>query len=119
MKNLKPYFIENSKVPVILSYLAPINIWAISFGLWVWCRGEMDEETRRHETIHYQQQLELGFVVQWILYVAFWLFGLVWYRDAAMAYYKNPFELEAYGNDKNEKYLEERKRYAWTYYILY
>ena len=26
---------------------------------------------------------------------------------------------EAYGNDKDENYLEKRKRYAWTYYTLY
>ena len=119
MKHWKPFFINNSKVPVWLSYVSPINIWAISFGWWVWCRGEMDEETERHETIHFQQQLEFGFVLQWMLYGLFWLFGLVCYRSGSEAYYKNPFELEAYGNDKNENYLEERKRYAWTYYILY
>ena len=28
MKNWKPFFIENSKIPVWLSYLAPINIGA-------------------------------------------------------------------------------------------
>ena len=28
-----PWFIENSKVPIILSYLAPIDIYAIAFGL--------------------------------------------------------------------------------------
>ena len=55
LKNRKPYFIENSKIPVILSKVAPIEIWAISFGLWVWCRGEISDETKRHETIHFQQ----------------------------------------------------------------
>ena len=55
----EPWFFENSKLPIILSYLAPIDIYAIAFGPWVWCRGVMDEETRNHETIHYHQQLEL------------------------------------------------------------
>ena len=55
IKNWKPKFIENSKIPVWLSKLAPIDIWAISFGVWVWCRGELSKTTRRHETIHFQQ----------------------------------------------------------------
>ena len=71
MKNWKPILIENSKVPVWLSYLSPIDIWAINFGPFVWCRGVMNERTKVHETIHYQQQLELLFVGQWILYVLF------------------------------------------------
>ena len=32
IRSLKPIFIENSRVPVLLSYVAPININAISFG---------------------------------------------------------------------------------------
>ena len=114
----KPIFIENSKVPVWLSYLAPIDIWAISFGLWVWCRGELSEETRRHETIHYQQQIELLFIGQWLLYGIFWLAGLVRFRDGKKAYYRNPFEVEAYTHDKDEDYLLSRKRFAWVKHMF-
>ena len=117
LKNRKPYFIENSRVPVILSKVAPIEIWAISFGFWVWCRGELSERTRRHETIHYQQQLELLLVGQWLLYGAFWLWGLVRYRDAEKAYRESPFEREAYRNDEDEKYLGGRPRFAWLKYV--
>ena len=113
MKHWKPIFIENSKVPVWLSKLAPINIWAISFGFWVWCRGELSESTRQHETIHYQQQLELLFVGQWILYGLFHLIGLVRYKDGAQAYRENPFEREAYANEDHSYYLFNRKRYCW------
>ena len=42
----EPWFFENSKVPIILSYLAPIDIYAIAFGPWVWCRGELDAELK-------------------------------------------------------------------------
>ena len=118
-KDWKPIFIEDSRVPGWLSKIAPLNIGAITVFFLVFSKGKINEVTKRHETIHFQQQLELGFVLQWLLYGLFWLFGLVWYRSGSEAYYKNPFELEAYGNDKNENYLEERKRYAWTYYILY
>jgi hypothetical protein len=113
MKHWKPIFIENSKVPVWLSKIAPIDIWAISFGFWVWCRGELSEPIKQHETIHYQQQLELLFVGQWILYGLFYLIGLVRYKDGEQAYRENLFEREAYAYDHHPDYLLNRKRYCW------
>ena len=90
MKNLKPIFINNSKLPVWLSKLAPIEIWALSFFIFVWCRGEINEQTKRHETIHFQQQIELLFVGQWILYGIFHLYGLIKEKgDSEKAYYHN------------------------------
>ena len=109
----KPLVYENSKIPAFLSKFAPIDIWALSFGIFVFCRGEISDRTRRHETIHFQQQLELLFVVQWILYLLFYLLGLIRWRDGRKAYRENPFEREAYGNDDCEDYLEKRKRYCW------
>ncbi len=109
----KPVCFENSKVPSVLSKLAPIEIWAISFGPFVWCKGILSEKTRNHETIHFQQQLELLFVGQWLLYLLAYLVGLVKYRNGARAYRQNPFEQEAYDNDDSLDYLSERKRYSW------
>ena len=81
MRHWKPLFFENSKLPVWLSKLAPIEIGALSFAFFVWGRKELSERTKRHETIHYQQQLELLFVGQWLLYGIFWLQGYVKYRN--------------------------------------
>ena len=118
MKKWKPIFINNSKVPVWLSKVSPINIWALSFFCFVWCRGVISGETKRHETIHFQQQLELLFVFQWLLYGLFWLHGYLKYRDGKLAYYRNPFEQEAYSHDQDSSYLEDRKRYSWTRYSI-
>lgn len=117
MKHWKPIFIENSKIPVWLSKIAPIEINAIAFGFCVWCRGEMDDETKNHETIHYQQQLELLFIGQWFLYITMWLALLIKYRSGLMAYRLIPFEQEAYDNEHDFNYCVERKRYAWTQYM--
>tara|TARA_R110001583_G_scaffold46363_1_gene145484 strand:+ start:23 stop:442 length:420 start_codon:yes stop_codon:yes gene_type:complete len=117
MKNLKPIFINNSKIPVWLSRLSPINIWAFSFFIFVWCRGEIAEKTKRHETIHFQQQIELLFIVQWILYGIFYLFGLAKFKSGEKAYRSNPFEVEAYNNDQDENYLQNRKRYSWIKHV--
>jgi len=116
-KWLSPIMVENSKVPVWLSKVAPIEIWAISIGFFVWCRGEMNERTRRHETIHYRQQLELLFVFQWILYGLFFLIGLVTHRSGKKAYRMNPFEVEAYNHDSQTLYLYERPWFQWRKYL--
>lgn len=118
MKNLKPKFIENSRLPVWLSRVAPIEIWAINLGFWVWCRGELSEETKRHETIHFQQQLEMLFVFFFAFYIFFWMLGLVVYRDAEKAYKELPFEREARCHESSEKYLSERKRFSWVKHIF-
>lgn len=118
IKRLKPWMFENSKVPVWLSYISPIEIGAISFGPFVWSRGVMDDRLRRHETIHFHQQLECLFIFQWILYASFWAYGVVKHRgNGALAYYEIPFEKEAYSCQYNEKYLENRPFFAWTRYI--
>ena len=118
MKNWTPKFIENSKIPVWLSKIAPIEIGAISFGPFVWARGKMSKTLKRHETVHFQQQLELFFALQWVLYGIFWLIGMAKYRDGKQAYLQNPFEQEAYDNQKKTKYLVRRKRYAWRNYKI-
>jgi len=117
MKNWKPLFIENSKIPVWLSYIAPIDIGAITLGPIVISRGEMSEITKRHETIHFQQFFELAFVGFPILYYGFWLLNLLKGDDRESAYYNIPFEKEAYYNDADENYLSKRKRFSWIHYI--
>ena len=117
LKNLEPIYIERSFVPKLLSFFAPIKIWAISFGIFVWCRGVLSERVKRHETIHYQQQIELLFIFQWLLYVIFWAWGMAKYRDGKTAYKENPFEREAFGNDRDENYLSSRPRYNWIKYL--
>lgn len=123
-KSKFPIFIENSQVPVWLSKVAPIEIYAISFGFWVWSRYTVNTRQRNHETIHYQQQLELGFLFQWILYGLFWLILYVRYKwqgdlkAGARAYRANPFEQEAYNWDISPDYLNERVRYkGWLRYV--
>ena len=109
--------IENSKVPVILSRVAPIEIWAFSFGIFVWCRGEMSETTKRHESIHFHQWVECFFLGFPILYGFYWLRGVIAKRSGREAYYANPFEEEAYMHQDDKNYLENRPFYHWKKYI--
>jgi len=113
MRHWKPLFFENSKVPVWLSKITPIEINAITLFCFVFSRGKIAERTKRHETIHFQQFLEtlvIGFIV---IYYLDYLYRLVKYQDGKKAYRMICFEQEAHDNDDSEDYLERRKRYAW------
>lgn len=117
MKNWKPIFIENSKIPVYLSKISPIEVWAITLGPIVISRDEMSEATKVHETIHFQQYLELAFVGFIFLYFGWWIINLLKGQDGQAAYFNIPFEAEAYANHFDNDYLKNRKRYAWINYI--
>jgi hypothetical protein len=109
-----PVFVEDSKLPVILSKVAPIEIWAISLGLFVFCRGKLSLGDKIHETIHYKQWIELGILGFMFLYPAFWLLNLAKGMGGKEAYLKIPFEVEAYDNDNDIGYIFRRKPYAWA-----
>jgi len=109
----KPVFIENSNFPVWLSYFSPIDINAITLGPFVISRGIMSKTTKNHETIHWQQYIDLAILGFPILYLIYWLVGLIKYRDSAIAYYQIPFEQEAYNNQDNPYYVITRNRRCW------
>lgn len=112
-----PIFKDNSKIPVYLSYLAPINIFAISLGIVVFCRETLSTEGRIHETIHYRQWLELAFVGFLILYPLFFIINLVKGMNGEEAYRQSPFEREAYDNQSDLGYLFRRPGFAWIKYF--
>jgi len=112
-----PIFVENSKIPVIASYFNSIDTWAISIGFFVFCRGEISDLTRRHETIHYHQWRELGFVLFPLLYGLYYFFNMAKGMSEEEAYYAIPFEREAYDHQETEGYLESRRFFAWIDHI--
>lgn len=80
---------------------------------WWKARGK---RTINHESIHFQQQLELGILPFYVWYVLEWLFKLPFYGKKA---YENiSFEREAYNNDSNLNYLQNRVRYNWLKLIF-
>lgn len=122
---MKPVIYENSKVPAVLSYLSPVSwfnwitgkptfeIWAITILWFIFVRGQIDETTKRHETIHVLQGHETYYIGFYILYVYDWLNGLLKYSDADLAYVMIRAEQEAYEFDSDPKYLERRIKKEW------
>jgi hypothetical protein len=62
-----------------------------------------------HESIHWQQQKELWCIPFYLMYLYFWI--------TRLGYRNIPFEKEAYSNQNNEDYLENRKKHAWRDYV--
>lgn len=115
-----PIFIEYSKIPILLSKISPIDIWAITLGPIIICRGVLSEDTKRHETIHYLQYKETLFIGFLLIY----LFDFLWAAIISgkgfsrEAYLAIRFEQEAWDKDSEEDYLEKRKSFSWRNYKL-
>lgn len=129
--------------PRLLSALSiVIDIHAMTVWPFVFTSSPMSQRTLRHETIHIKQQQEcmavtmpvaiilwallgplagiiasiVSYLFFFILYGLFWLHGRFKY-DGASAYYKIPFEAEAYARAPDEKYLEKRHYFSWLNYL--
>ena len=115
-----PIFIENSKIPVWLSKIAPININAITLGPIVLSRGVLSERVKRHETIHFMQYKELFFIGFLLIYLYDYLYAAIIKKKgfSRESYLAIRFEQEAYDNDHDLEYLEKRKKNAWKSYPL-
>jgi hypothetical protein len=70
-----------------------------------------------HETIHYRQQREMLFVLQWLWYGVEYLVKRVKYRSHDAAYRSLSFEREAYYYENNLEYLKTRKAFSWIKFL--
>ena len=70
-----------------------------------------------HEMIHIAQWKDLFFIFYPFWYIIEWLLRLIQFRNFNDAYRMISFEREAYANEKNNDYLNQRTRFAHTKYI--
>ena len=101
--------IRNKYIP-FQGYKA-INLFGILF---VRGNAKIDNVSLNHEEIHTAQMKELWYVFFYLWYVTEWLIRLFMKGNA----YRNiSFEREAYSNEKDLSYLDNRKWFAWIKYI--
>jgi len=74
-----------------------------------------NEKTINHEKIHWKQQVEMLILPFYIWYLIEFIIRL--FINGNSAYKKLLFEQEAYNNDKNYNYLNNRKMYSWLKYF--
>lgn len=89
-----------------------------SFFIFIWISDHAHDRKQviNHERIHFYQQLELLFVIHWILYLGFYFKNRMKGLTHMEAYYSNPFEKEAYAEEAKEEYLLKRRPYSWIKY---
>lgn len=114
-----------------------LTIWPFIF---VRKDGIYTDKTDRHEHIHGRQQLEMlvfGTMLAVVLFLLgcgwwslfalplfYYWYGIEWlarlaiYRNKKTAYKNVSFECEAYDNQGDLVYLDQRKPFAWIKYIL-
>lgn len=86
-----------------------INLFGILF-----CRKQLNKIDINHEAIHTKQMQEMLYIPFYIWYVIEYLIKLFTgstYRDLS-------FEREAYDNQYNLSYLNNRKHYSWIKYVV-
>ena len=74
--------------------------------------GYLDDITLNHEAIHTAQMKELLYVLFYVLYGIEYILKLIRYGNGYKAYKNLSFEREAYGHERDLKYLQNRKHYA-------
>ncbi|NIJ51781.1 hypothetical protein [Dyadobacter arcticus] len=70
-----------------------------------------------HERIHIRQQLEMGIIIFYIWYLVEYFIRLVQHRNHYLAYLHISFEREAYQNQFNLDYLQNRSFWAFWRYL--
>lgn len=94
------------------------RIEGIALWPFVLVRGlEPTKNLLRHERIHLRQQSEMLVIPFYIWYALEWLIRLTYYRNAHLAYMNISFEREAYTNEKEEDFLENRKFWNFVHYL--
>ena len=121
MKNWKPIVIYSDKFLNAISWF--MRVGGISLFPFIILREKYNSTDRfwvernrkiiNHETIHFQQALELGVILFYLIYVLEYIVKALLYLNIQKGYYNISFEREAYANDINLDYLKTRKRYNW------
>lgn len=115
MKEFKPKVIISPRFCKLMSVF--IDVYAITLYPFIISKEPLPVTIYNHEKIHLVQQRELWVVGFYILYVWYWAKAKIKGLTGAEAYYAIPFEKEAYQNQRNLKYLNNRKPHAWRDFI--
>lgn len=104
-----------------LSTVAPVEIGAMAVWPFVIVhpKNALSERQIRHEIIHLRQWEETGIVLFLPLYALMFLVEYVRCRSSEQAYRSVALEREAYANDMDASYLEDRRAYAWASSMYY
>jgi len=124
MKNWKPFVKYSDKFLDRVSWF--FKVGGIALFPYIILRERYQEDRYKsnamriinHETIHFQQALELLVIPFYILYILEYTLKALLYFNIKKAYMNISFEREAYANERDMNYLANRKRYNWVKLIF-
>jgi len=108
-------------IVLVSKYLTPRGFRGLTFFPFVFLRNEKDKQNvvlMNHERIHIRQQLELLLLPFFVWYGIEFLVRLIKYKNVNRAYKNISFEREAYANEKDPYYLEQRSFGSWYSYLF-
>jgi hypothetical protein len=106
---------------IVAKYLIPKGYRGLTAFPFVFVKYRTDKENIvfvNHEKIHLRQQLELLVLPFFIWYIIEYLFRLIQYKKADLAYRNISFEREAYANESNFEYLKSRPFFRFSKYLF-
>lgn len=97
-------------------HFPPKGFTAITLFPFVFYNSDtLSDRNLRHETIHLWQQAFSLVLPFYLLYLVFWVTGLLRYRDTNKAYRMIPFEKSAYRLEDEREISWVRKAFDWLY----
>jgi hypothetical protein len=93
---------------------------AITIFPFIFLRGnglKVDKDLLNHERIHLVQALELAVFLFYIWYLGEFLVRFIQHRNIDKAYRNISFEREAYVNENNQNYLQQRRLWSFWKYL--
>ena len=105
---------------IVTKYLIPKGYRGLTVFPFVFLKHRIDKENEvfvNHERIHLHQQLELLIIPFFIWYFLEFLLRLIQYGNIDLAYRNISFEREAYANEKDLDYLNQRTFWRFLKYI--
>ncbi len=101
-------------------YLVPKGYLGITIYPFVFLKEKRFKEDTvliNHEYIHLKQQLELLIIPFFVWYGIEFLIRLCYYKNWFLAYKNISFEREAFANELNSKYLNQRGFWQFLKYL--
>lgn len=77
----------------------------------------IDKKIINHETIHSKQIFECLIIFFYLWYIIEYIIRLFQYKNTHTAYRNISFEREAYSNENDFNYLENRKLFSFFHYL--
>jgi hypothetical protein len=105
---------------LISKYIIPKNYTGLAVYPFIFLKNKSLSDNWvliNHERIHLKQQKELLWIFFFIWYILEFSVHLIRHRDWNKAYHNISFEKEAYENEGNPNYLNDRKLWSFTKYL--